>query len=884
MSLNLRVSLLTGLTSLVLVLLLIGVPTSMFGSWGATGNAAAAVDVERTFTVGVVDMAVSTLNPNVYTTVAEEMLISPCYSTLLQYDEDGKVIGDLASSWSSSDDGLTWDFELVDTASFCDPADPLDTSHRVTAADVIFTYWAIQAEASSRLHGYLPDVISAMYSPYDDFSVRIELTRPYAPFIDSLVNVPILPEYVWASESLLRFDNLPPVGSGPFFYATDGLPSTGYAELRKNPMWFMTEVHGWSVRVDRWVLWNELDENTAYLDADQGVIDLALNVAPNVFADILPSSDSAVGYSQSGGFVYEFNLNQMTDELRAALGGQFLGGANNQLLLDPVVKKAMAMCVDKQTFVDEVLRGMGSPADSLVPPSNPWHYDYPDPIAFDLQAARQMLIDAGWRYTETGVDIDYAPGYLAPLCKVGGTDPLMFRFYAPNTLYEWQVGASLIRAWAEQIGVELQLEMLSISDMNNAWYAADYDVWLWDWVFDILGDPTTSILGVLTSSAIGTDSDVFWVDAEYDSLYEQSMTTTDPVARADIFDQMQALAYEDMGCQCVAYKDQLYAAYDNYWTNLDGLGSKYMMQPELSNLWLSLDMYPHDNNAPVIYSMTGELNGDVGCESIFYCAAIDDDQSTVLEYRWFWGDGTSTAWSTTGTASHVYSASGEYRVDVAVREASASMDCLDYFVTSEATTARIYDPANAAPVIESVSFSPIDPDMGTVLSFVAIATDADGDAIDYSWDFGDGASATGASAVHQYTVSGVYMVTLSVTDNVLGFEPRPVTYAFLIAVSNNFPPLLSVSDFGSVQTKTAYEFVVSVFDSDPRDTLSFAWDWGDGSVSYTDGPAASHAYSTQGTYVITVTVSDNTGLPGHIVSDSGTVTVYSGHAAHGGTK
>ena len=121
----------------------------------AVDNAAALPDVDRLFSIGTSDLTISTLNPFQYTMANEYLVIWLCMSTLLTYDLDLQLQGDLAKSWSVSDDGLTWTFEIVDNAYFCDPANPTTETNLVTVQDIMYTYWAVQ-NFKSNLHFYLP--------------------------------------------------------------------------------------------------------------------------------------------------------------------------------------------------------------------------------------------------------------------------------------------------------------------------------------------------------------------------------------------------------------------------------------------------------------------------------------------------------------------------------------------------------------------------------------------------------------------------------------------------------------------------------------------------------------------------------------------------------
>lgn len=87
--------------------------------------------------------------------------------------------------------------------------------------------------------------------------------------------------------------------------------------------------------------------------------------------------------------------------------------------------------------------------------------------------------------------------------------------------------------------------------------------------------------------------------------------------------------------------------------------------------------------------------------------------------------------------------------------------------------------ANRAPTITSMTVTPSFGIMGlTQFNFASSATDQDGDALTYAWEFADGGTATGASTIHTYiNVGGTGDVRLTVSDGRGGTvtSTRPVT-------------------------------------------------------------------------------------------------------------
>jgi PKD repeat protein len=144
-------------------------------------------------------------------------------------------------------------------------------------------------------------------------------------------------------------------------------------------------------------------------------------------------------------------------------------------------------------------------------------------------------------------------------------------------------------------------------------------------------------------------------------------------------------------------------------------------------------------------------------------------------------------------------------------------------------------------------------DVGDVVSFDATnSSDKDGEITAYHWDFGDGEETLGKTAIHIYKLHGIFNVTLTVTDD-LG---KKSIYVQTIVV-NGLPRAVigAEPEVQYIGEDIAFSADQS---SDPDGSLaSFLWDFGDGNVS--TQPSPMHTYGDVGSYLVTLTVTDNRG-------------------------
>ncbi len=155
------------------------------------------------------------------------------------------------------------------------------------------------------------------------------------------------------------------------------------------------------------------------------------------------------------------------------------------------------------------------------------------------------------------------------------------------------------------------------------------------------------------------------------------------------------------------------------------------------------------------------------------------------------------------------------------------------------------------------------------------SSDPDNDTLTYSWNFGDGTTSNGVEVSHVFTQPGNYTVTLTVNDGTLNSAD---TTTINVADSNN-SVIITANITANTTTGEApilVSFDASGSSSSDNSTLSYTWDFGDGSTG--NGVVVSHEYTTAGNYGVTLTVSNTSGS-----SDTATVSIMVTSSNNGGT-
>ncbi|WP_404791342.1 PKD domain-containing protein [Altericista sp. CCNU0014] len=211
---------------------------------------------------------------------------------------------------------------------------------------------------------------------------------------------------------------------------------------------------------------------------------------------------------------------------------------------------------------------------------------------------------------------------------------------------------------------------------------------------------------------------------------------------------------------------------------------------------------------------------------------------------WDFGDGSAPITGTL-TPTHIYADNGTYTVSFTVTDKDGGSTTDTLVVTVN----------NVAPTIATLN-GPVTLSEGDTATFSATATDPGTlDTLTYTWTFGDGSTPIqGQTATHTFADNGLYTVSLTVTDN----DGATTTQTLTVEVTNIAPIPTGVTLSSTLTEGNSATFSATATDPGTLDTLTYTWTFGDGTPAVT-GQSVSHTYPDNGTYAISLTVTDKDG-------------------------
>lgn len=424
-----------GLAALALVLPLAACST------GAVPAGSEPSDLALVYATG--DGEPTCLDPHVGGNFPQALLASQVLESLVALDPEGNIVPWLASEWSVSDDGLTWDFTLRGDAVFSDGT-PVD------AAAVKANIEHLQDPETGSSTGYLAVRQVAEVEVVSDTVARFHLTRPDAALLESLAQPWVA---IQSPEGLARGKDancLAPIGSGPFI------------------------VTDW-VKQDR----IELVRNDAYATWPEGFEAPAAGAAQQLSWRFIPDATARFAALESG----EVDLidNPLPEQITRASEGTQLAhldaprpGASNRLELnsgqapfdDQLVREAFIASANVDAGIEALFEGWAPRSYSALSSVEPLAVQQPEAYAHDPQRANELLDQAGWTERDNdGIRL-----------KNGERLTVRFPVTGAQSTQAEQALFEQIQAGAREVGFDVQITLLDLSSWYGALAAEEYEL------------------------------------------------------------------------------------------------------------------------------------------------------------------------------------------------------------------------------------------------------------------------------------------------------------------------------------------------------------------------------------------------------------------------
>ena len=163
------------------------------------------------------------------------------------------------------------------------------------------------------------------------------------------------------------------------------------------------------------------------------------------------------------------------------------------------------------------------------------------------------------------------------------------------------------------------------------------------------------------------------------------------------------------------------------------------------------------------------------------------------------------------------------------------------------------EPSGGETPVASFTATPESGKAPLEVSFDASASsDPNGDTLTYTWNFGNGESSTSVDPVITFEEIGSYLVTLTVSDGTN--TSTEATKTITVEDGNTAPVASFIASPEAGVAPATISFDASASTDADGDSLTYFWDFGDGTQDL--GVTVNHLYEEEGTYEVSLTVSD----------------------------
>ena len=459
------------------------------------------------------------------------------FSYLVKYDDKDRLIGDVAATVPSlqnggiSADGMTITYHLRKGVRFADGT-PL------TARDCVWSINAVNNRANNVRSRYGYDRVAKAEAP-NASTLVLHLTQPFAPLLTLVLapqGFPILPEHLlvkYPDFNHIAFDSKP-VGSGPYV-------------------------------VDRWLRGDRvvMHANPYYWEGKPKIDRLTIRFVPDAqTATNLLQTHEVQGYFNEQDFAQYPLLKRIAGynvySTPVSGVGSIIFNTQSAVTSDPRVRHALAEAIDMNALIGKAYHGA-----QTYPHAGKglffWAYDpkaYPD-VPYDPAHARALLQQAGWSDGSGGV-------------RTKNGRPLNVQIIIQAATPGDAIVANAIAQYERAVGARVSIKQFNISQFvapvseHGPVYGGLFDLALYPFVNG--DDPDTTDQFACANVPPGGYNKSRFCNPQADLLLKAGRSTFDVAKRKRIYSQLQALLYRELPVELIYQRHEI----DAFTTHLTG--------------------------------------------------------------------------------------------------------------------------------------------------------------------------------------------------------------------------------------------------------------------------------------------------------------------------
>jgi peptide/nickel transport system substrate-binding protein len=446
------------------------------------------------------------------------MQLYPMFEPLIRYNAEGAMEPRLLTEIPTvenggiSEDGVTYTLHFTPDVVWHDGTP-------TTANDFKFTWeWIMDPKNQAQATAGWSEIENVEVP--DDLTAVVTLKGLYLPFVaEALGWNPLLPQHVQSTMSTEEFGRAP-VGNGPFKF-TEWVPGDHITQERFED-YFRPE----KALLDRIIFKVLPDRNTVIAQAKTGDIQIGVDYTEAQ----IPEMENVPGvklYFTPAPIYERYHFTMVTHD-DASVPHPIFGDIN--------VRKAITQAIDRQTIIDQILFGRAKIAKNELDNTE---YENTDivPLAFDPEAAKKMLDEAGWTVGGDGV-------------REKDGKKLSFTHGTTSGNQTRETIQALVQANLRDVGVEMTIANQPASKFFGGFN--DGGGWL-DRTLDMVGftnglsssDPNLKPFWHSESIPTKDQPNGFnhsgFSDPDLDRLLDAQLTELDPAKRTDLLKQAQQI-------------------------------------------------------------------------------------------------------------------------------------------------------------------------------------------------------------------------------------------------------------------------------------------------------------------------------------------------------